>query len=195
MQLFLRSVAILFTLPVSLAMAKPLHFEEDVSAALETNAQATVRDDQQSAKPLMTEAEIRACIDNTYELEEIIRLRASTASVMDGYLTDSLKSHKINKERIIDVIDMFTSDCELLGKNCRSLEIQKRRLQEETQRERETKKEVVEYINKAISYKKAEAQLRASFDVNCEYRPYDKALVHKLCRESFASDDPICRHR
>lgn len=195
MQLRLLKVAILFTVSAFSAIAAPFYSEVGLQVAVEPHSQEHAEVNHESPTPLMSESEIRSCIDNTYDLEAIMRWRVSTAKVLDGYLTNSLEAHKINKERLRGLIERFSADCEYLGENCRSLEAQKRYLQEEIEAEREIKREVVEYINMAISFKEAEKHLRASFDVDCQYKPYDKALVKKLCRESFASDDPICRDR
>lgn len=136
--------------------------------------------------------EIKSCIDNTRKLEKIIKNRESTARVLKWY-TVVLSEHKKQMGLIQERIDFFYNDCEYYGDNCRTLNYHKNALVEEYQKEKETKLEVVTYINQGINLKRKEEDIRKTFDTNCKDERYDKEQVIKICRKSYSYEYPICR--
>ncbi|MCO4755776.1 MAG: hypothetical protein KC478_14945 [Bacteriovoracaceae bacterium] len=142
----------------------------------------------------LSEPDIRSCIVNTRKLEKIQKSRLSIPKVLDFY-TAVLRGHKKVKERIIGAIKLFRYECEQYNENCRSASYQEEKLQEEVQKETETKLEVVKYINKGLALKVAEEEMRASFDVDCHKQKFDKNLVEKICSKYYSFDAPICRDR
>lgn len=164
--------------------------EEKVNRSLDGGTNALETSTENVKKPFSFE-EIDSCIENTTLLVDIKKKRRSLARGLD-FFQGVLETHQESKEIIKGTISFFQRDCDNYGDNCRTADYHRRDYQKELEKERETKKDIVNYINKSIAAKREEEAQAKSFDVSCKNRKYDKALLLDVCKKKYSYEYPIC---
>jgi hypothetical protein len=186
---FLLTLLIIFTTPFTCQAQDELKPTLPKSLTGELQIPLSIAD---SLKTSISTTEIKHCIENTGKLENLQKERASRARLLD-YYKDVLIGFKKQKETIKKRIDYFQNDCDFYGENCATVDYHKNKYLEELQEERKTKVEIAGAIREAVAVKREEENHRASFDIDCQKKNYDKMVVLKICRELYSYEFPICR--